>query len=332
VALIVAVSGATSGIGRAIVQAFARQGAHLGLLARGEEGLEGARRDAERLGGQAIAVPTDVADAAQVEAAASVVEQRLGPIDVWVNVAMVTVFAPFTEIEPEEYRRATEVTYLGTVWGTRSALARMLPRDRGAIVLVGSAMAYRGIPLQSAYCGAKHGIKGFFESVRTELLHRGSRVTLSMVQLPGVNTPQFEHCATKMPKKPMPVPPIYQPELAADAVVLAAREGRREVWVGIPTVLTIWGNRVASALVDRYLARSGYGSQQTAEAQPEPRQGNLFSPVAGDPGAHGPFDEKAHRRDPVLWLSEHRTGVLGGALAAVLAVSGVGLGRRRWAR
>ena len=311
-------------MGRATVRAFARRGARIGLLARGEEALAATQREVEELGGQALAVPTDVANPEQVEAAASAIEHRFGPLDVWVSVAMATVFAPFTEMEPREFQRATEVTYLGAVWSTRSALHRMLPRDRGAIVLVGSAMAYRGIPLQSAYCGAKHGIKGFFDSVRSELLHQKSQVTLSMVQLPGLNTPQFEHCASKMPKQPMPVPPIYQPELAADAVLLAAREGRRQVWVGVPTVLTIWGNRISSALVDRYLARSGVKSQLTSEPQPRPRAGNLFEPVAGDPGAHGRFDDQAHVGDPVLWMSEHRAALAGVALAGV-AAAGLGL-------
>lgn len=320
---VVAVTGATSGVGRATVRAFARQGARLGLLARNEEALAATRREVEELGGEALVLPTDVASAEQVEAAASAIEARFGAIDVWASVAMATVFAPFMELEPREFQRATEVTYLGAVWSTRSALRRMVPRGHGAIVLVGSAMAYRGIPLQSAYCGAKHGIKGFFDSVRSELLHEKSPVTLSMVQLPGLNTPQFRHCASKMHKQPMPVPPIYQPELAAEAVLFAARTGRRQVWVGVPTVLTIWGDRVSGAMVDRYLARTGYGSQLTNEPA-EPREGYLFQPVPGDPGAHGPFDQKAHRRDPVLWMSEHPTALAGAAVAGV-AAAGLGL-------
>jgi NAD(P)-dependent dehydrogenase (short-subunit alcohol dehydrogenase family) len=317
---VVVVTGATSGVGRAVACAFGRQGARVGLLARGEAGLEGARRDVEAAGGQATAVPTDVADADQVERAASRVEEAFGPIDVWVNNAMVTVFAPFKEIQPDEFRRATEVTYLGTVWGTQAALRRMRERDRGSIVLVGSALAYRGIPLQSAYCGAKHGIKGFFESVRTELLHDHSNIRISMVQLPGLNTPQFEHCRSKLPKQPQPVPPIYEPEVAADAVVYAAHHRRRQVYVGAPTVMTIWGNRLLPWVADRYLAATGYKSQQTNEDRPADRQDNLFEPAPGDPGAHGPFDQRAHSSSWLTWLNLHRAQV--GAAAATLAALG----------
>jgi NAD(P)-dependent dehydrogenase (short-subunit alcohol dehydrogenase family) len=314
---IVVVTGATSGVGRAVAAEFARQGAHVGLLARGRDGLEGARQEVERLGGRALAIPTDVADPEQVEAAASRVEESLGPIDTWVNDAMVTVFAPFSEIEPEEFRRATEVTYLGTVWGTKAALKRMRLRDRGSIVLVGSALAYRGIPLQAAYCGAKHAIKGFFESVRTELMHEGSHVRISMVQLPGVNTPQFDHCLSKMPRHPMPVPPIYQPEVAARAVVYAAHHRRRQVYVGAPTFMTIWGNRLLPWVADRYLAKTGYKSQQTEQPASPDRPSNLFEPVPGDPGAHGRFDDRAHAQSPLLELSLRR----GAALAGVAAVA-----------
>ncbi|MFN2581146.1 MAG: SDR family oxidoreductase, partial [Candidatus Dormibacteria bacterium] len=259
---VVVVTGASSGVGRAVACAFAARGASVGLLARSTEGLDGARRDVEAAGGRALALPADVSDHEQVERAADAVEQELGPIDIWVNDAMTTVFAPFSEIEPDEYRRATEVTYLGTVWGTRAALRRMRPRDRGAIVLVGSALAYRGIPLQAPYCGAKHAIKGFFESVRTELIHDKSRVRISMVQLPGVNTPQFVHCRNKMPHHPQPVPPIYEPEVCAEAVVHAAHSTRRQMYVGAPTVMTIWGNRLLPWVADRYLAASGFSSQQ----------------------------------------------------------------------
>lgn len=322
---VVVVTGATSGIGRAIARAFAQEGARLGLIARGREGLEATRGEVEKIGGQAVTLPTDVADADQVEAAATAIEQQLGPIDVWVNDAMVTIFAPFVEVDPNEFKRVTEVTYLGTVWGTRAALRRMLPRNRGAIVLVGSAMAYRGIPLQSAYCGAKHGVKGLFESVRTELVHDGSAVKLSMVQLPGVNTPQFDHGASKMPRQPMPVPPIYQPELAAEAVRFAARTGRREVYVGVPTVYTIWGNRLLAGLMDRYLGRSAFEAQETQQPLPGgAREGNLFQSMGGDPGAHGRFDGKAHGRDPVLWAAERRRPLVGAAVAAA-AISAAGI-------
>src|SRR5919198_2089181 len=242
----VVVTGASSGVGRATAVAFARRGARVGLLARGAEGLEGARADVEAAGGRALPVPTEVADAEAVDAAAGRVQAELGPIDVWVNNAMTTVFAFFEDIEPEEFERATRVTYLGSVWGARAALRRMLPRDRGVLVQVGSALAYRGIPLQSPYCGAKHAIKGFTESLRTELMSRDSGVRVTMVQLPGLNTPQFDHCRSKMPNHPMPVPPIFQPEVAADAIVWAAEHPRREIYAGIPTVYTVLGSKFAT--------------------------------------------------------------------------------------
>ncbi|HEY6015197.1 MAG TPA: SDR family oxidoreductase [Gaiellaceae bacterium] len=319
---IVVVTGATSGVGRAVARRFAQEGWSVALLARNRAGLEAAAKEVEELGGTALQLPTDVADFDAVEAAAAATEEALGPIDVWVNNAMTTVFAFFEDIEPEEFRRATEVTYLGAVWGTKAALRRMLPRDRGAIVQVGSALAYRGIPLQSAYCGSKHAMKGFFESVRTELMHKGSRVTMTMVQLPGVNTPQFDHCRSRMDRKPMPVPPIYQPEIPADAVWEAAHSNRRQIYVGGSTVMTIWGNKVAPWFADRYLARTGVESQLTDEAT-GPRDGNLFDPPETDRGAHGDFDDQAHSRSYQWWLTKHRksavgaaTAVAGGALAA----------------
>jgi NAD(P)-dependent dehydrogenase (short-subunit alcohol dehydrogenase family) len=316
---VVVVTGATSGIGRAIARAFAAEGASVAVLGRSPEGLEGARRDVEAAGARAFAVPTDVADHERVEAAAALVEETLGPIDVWVNNAMVTIFAPFDEITPEEYKRATDVTYLGTVWGTQVALSRMLPRNSGVITQVGSAMAYRGIPLQSPYCGAKHAIKGFTESIRTELIHKGSDVHVGMVQLPGLNTPQFDHCRSKMDKHPMPVPPIYQPEVAADAVVHATRKRRREMYVGIPTLYTIWGNRLAPWLVDRYLGKKAVQSQLTEQPVDPPRLGNLFEPASGDPGAHGDFDDSAHGRSIQLWASEHRGPVAAAVIGAAVA-------------
>jgi short-subunit dehydrogenase len=312
---VVVVTGASSGVGRAVARAFGGRQAKVALLARGRDGLEGARKEVEQAGGKALVLPTDLGHADQVEAAAIATEEALGPIDVWVNCAMATVFAEFVDVTPEEYERATQSTYLGFVWGTRSALRRMLPRDRGTIVQVGSALAYRGIPLQSAYCGAKHAIKGFTESLRCELRHNGSRVHVTMVQLPGVNTPQFDHCRTKLARHPRPVPPVYQPEVAAEAVVFAATHRRREIYVGLPTVLTIAGNKLASGLVERYLARTCYDSQQMDEPVEADRPDNLFEPPPGDPGAHGRFDSQAHARSVQLTLTEHRRELGLGALA-----------------
>jgi NAD(P)-dependent dehydrogenase (short-subunit alcohol dehydrogenase family) len=316
---VVVVTGASAGVGRAVVRAFARRGARIGLLARGEEGLEGARREVEELGGQAIALPTDVADPAQVEAAAEAVERELGPIDVWVNDAMVSVFSPVKEMSSEEFRRVTEVTYLGYVYGTLAALRRMLARDRGAIVQVGSALAYRSIPLQSAYCAAKHAVKGFTESLWCELLHDKSHVHVAMVQMPALNTPQFDWTRSRLPRRAQPVPPIFQPEIAADAVVWAAHHRRRELYVGFPTLKAILGNRVAPRLLDHYLARVGYSSQQTEEPESVSRPDDLWTPVAGDHGAHGRFDARARGASPQLWMNTHR-GLLGAAAAVALAL------------
>src|SRR4051812_44858998 len=298
---VVVVTGASAGVGRAVAVEFARHGAKVALLARNREGLAAAAREVEAAGGEALALPTEIADFEHVLAAAAAAEEALGPIDVWVNNAMASIFGELAEIDGDEYRRATEVTYLGTVWGTKAALERMLPRDRGTIVLVGSALAYQGIPLQSPYCGAKHAIKGLFESVRCELRHRGSNVRISMVQLPALNTPQFEHCRVKEPvtHHPMPVPPIYQPEVAARAVRRAALQGRRELWVGMPTVLTIVANKVAPWLTERYLARTGYDSQQEKSIPVDrDRADNLFEPLDHDEGTHGRFDDRAHGHSP----------------------------------
>ena len=321
---VVVITGATAGVGRATARRFAKHGARIGLLARGQERLEATKRDVEHLGGQALALPTDVARADEVEAAAAAVEEAFGPIDVWINNAMTSVFAEFWDIEPEEFARVTDVTYHGQVYGTRAALKRMRPRDRGHIVLVGSALAYRGIPLQSAYCGAKHATQGMFDSVRSELLHNKSNVKITMVQLPAVNTPQFNWVRSKLPKKAQPVPPIFQPEVAADAIYFAAHNDRREIYVGYSSVQAIVGNKVAPSLGDWYLARQGYDGQMRDEPEDPDRPDNLFDPVPGDPGAHGVFDAKASASSPELWAAKNKVwltaagaalvGLLGGAL------------------
>ncbi|HJP71868.1 MAG TPA: SDR family oxidoreductase, partial [Candidatus Limnocylindria bacterium] len=302
---VVVITGASAGVGRALARLYGARGASVGLIARGVDGLEGAAREITDAGGRALVLPLDVADAAAVEDAAERIEQELGPIDLWINNAMASVFSPVHEMRAEEYERVTKVTYLGYVHGALAALKRMRPRDHGTILFVGSALAYRGIPLQSAYCGAKHATKGFFESVRTELMSRDSGVRVTMVQLPGLNTPQFSHCRSKMPNAPMPVPPIFQPEVAADAIVWAAEHSRREVYVGGSTVKVIEGNKVAAGVADRYLARTGVDSQQTDE-RIGGRDGNLFEPVPGDPGPHGSFDDQAKGRSIQLWFSKHR--------------------------
>jgi short-subunit dehydrogenase len=326
---VVVLTGASGGVGRATARKFAADGAKIALLARGRKGLEGAAREVEQAGGQAMVLPVDVSDHDQVEAAAASVEDAFGPIDVWINDAMVTVYAEFLDIEPDEFRRATEVTYLGMVWGTRAALKRMMPRDHGSIVQVCSAMSYRGIPLQSPYCGAKAACKNFTESLLTELLHSKSKVRLSMIQLPGLNTTQFTWGRTKLPKQTMPVPPIYQPEIAADAIHYAAHHKRRQIYVGIPTVMNILGERVAPWLLDRYLAKTGYGSQMTDHDLDPNGHDNLFEPVDEDRGAHGPFDQKAHAVSPQYELAKHRGKVLTGiGLAAAGAGAAAALSRR----
>jgi NAD(P)-dependent dehydrogenase (short-subunit alcohol dehydrogenase family) len=325
---VVVITGASGGIGRAAARRFAADGARIGLIARGRRGLEAAAREVKEAGGDAITLPIDVADHDQVEAAASSVEDAFGPIDVWVNDAMVTVYAEFLDIEPREFRRATDVTYLGMVWGTRSALKRMVPRNQGSIVQVCSAMSYRGIPLQAPYCGAKHACKGFTESVLTELLHHKSKVRVSMIQLPGVNTTQFTWGRTKLPKQTMPVPPIYQPEIAADAIHHAAHHKRRQIYVGIPTVANIIGERIAPWLLDRYLAKSGFSSQMTDHPLDPAGHDNLFEPVDEDRGAHGPFDDQAHGISPQYELAKRRTMVLAG-LGAAAAGAGVAATRAR---
>ncbi len=318
-ASIVAVTGASSGVGRATAQAFAREGATVGLIARGRDALDAAAEEVDSLGGRPIVLECDVSDPDAVGAAAAELE-RHGAVDVWVNNAMASVFAPTWEITPEEFRRVTEVTYLGVVYGTLRALAAMRPRGRGVIVQVGSALAYRGIPLQSPYYACKHAIQGFTESLRCELLHEGSGVRVTMVQLPALNTPQFDTVRTRLPCHPQPVPPIYQPEVAARAIVTAAREpARREWWVGGSTAVAIAGNALAPGAGDRYLARTGFDSQQTGERVPDGRPDNLFAPLPGDRGAHGDFDAKAKARSVQWELTRHRR-LVGGAAAAAAAL------------
>jgi NAD(P)-dependent dehydrogenase (short-subunit alcohol dehydrogenase family) len=303
---VVVITGASAGIGRATARRFAQDGARIGLLARGREGLEGAHRDVEILGGEAFAIQTDVASSEQVEAAAAAVEQRFGPIDIWVNNAMASVFSPVKEMQPEEYRRVTEVTYLGYVYGTLSALKRMLPRNHGTIVQVGSALAFRGIPLQSAYCGAKHAVQGFTESVRTELLHDHSNVWITMVHLPASNTPQFNWVKTRLPRKPQPYPPVFQPEVPAEAIHYAGHHRRREMFVGWPTLKTVIGNRLVPGYVDRVLAKTGYEGQQYDGLVGPDRRDNLWEPVPSDFGAHGDFDQPAKSSSWLLWADMHQ--------------------------
>ncbi len=319
----VVITGATAGVGRAVAWEFARSGARIGLLARDRSRLEAARQEVESHGSEAIAIAADVADPDQVERAAAEIERAFGPIDIWINNAMTTVFAPFPEITPAEFKRATEVTYLGCVYGTMAALKRMLPRNQGTIIQVGSALAYRSIPLQSPYCGAKHAIVGFTDSIRSELLHQQSSVHIGVVHLPAMNTPQFSWCRSKLPKHPQPVPPIFQPEVGARAIHWAAHHRRRELYVGLPTVAAIYAEKMIPGLADRYLGKTGYDSQQTEEPVAPDRPDNLFEPVAGNWSAHGIFDDRAKNSSTETWLQEHRT-VLGTAVAG-LAAFGIAL-------
>lgn len=310
---VVVITGASAGVGRATVRRFAKDGACIGLLARGNDGLEAARQEVEAADGRALALPVDVADAAKVEAAAEAIEKQFGPIDIWINDAMTSVFSPLKEMTPEEFRRVTEVTYLGVVYGTMSALKRMLPRDRGTIVQVGSALAYRSIPLQSAYCGAKHAIHGFTDSLRCELIHDKSNVHVTMVQLPAVNTTQFGWVRNRLPNHPQPLGPVYQPEVAAEAIHWAAHHRRRELYLGMPSVESIVGNKIAPSLLDQYLGRKGYDGQQTSQPKDPHAPDNLWEPVPGDHGAHGIFDRRAKRRSAEFWFARNRNWIAAAA-------------------
>ncbi|SEP69435.1 NADP-dependent 3-hydroxy acid dehydrogenase YdfG [Faunimonas pinastri] len=326
-AKVVVITGASAGVGRAVAARFARDGASIGLIARGPERLEAAAEEVRHIGGQALALPLDVADHDQVEAAATRVEEEFGPIDIWINGAMATLLGPLHEMSPEEFRRITEVTYLGNVHGTMAALKRMRVRDRGTIVQIGSALAYRSIPLQSAYCGAKHAIVGYTDSLRSELIHDGSRVRLTVVHLPAVNTPQFEWARNKMPFRQQPVPPIYQPEVAASGIHYAAlHPGRREYWIGSSSYQAILGQKVAPGLLDRMMAKKGYSGQMTSEPE-TPRGDNLFAPVPGDFGARGRFGNRARSFSPALFLSEHPRSTLGSVTVAGAGFLGWLIGR-----
>jgi NAD(P)-dependent dehydrogenase (short-subunit alcohol dehydrogenase family) len=329
---IIVVTGSSGGIGRASAIAFGARGDTVVLVARGANGLAGAAAEVERAGGTAHVMAADVADPDQVFVVADRIEAELGPIDVWVNVAFTSVFSPFDQITPAEYRRVTEVSYLGYVYATMAALKYMKPRDRGTIVQVGSALAYRGIPLQSAYCGAKHAIQGFHEALRCELLHDKSNVHVTMVQMPAVNTPQFSWVLSRLPRHAQPVPPIYQPEFAARGVLYAAdHPDRREYWVGVSTMGTLAANAIAPGLLDRYLAKTGFAAQQTTQRQDPDAPVNLWEPADGDDGrdfgTHGIFDDTSHEHDPQLWASHHH-GLLGAAVAGA-AAAGALLWRNR---
>ncbi|NJN17972.1 MAG: SDR family oxidoreductase [Oscillochloris sp.] len=325
---VVVVTGAGAGLGRAIVRAFASQGADVALIARDRERLEAAAGEVERAGGRALVLPLDVADAEAVEAAAGLIEEQLGPIDIWVNNAMASIFSPVRQMTPEGYKRVTEVTYLGYVYGTLAALKRMAPRDKGVIVQVGSALAYRGIPLQSAYCAAKHAIQGFHDSLRSELIHDKSNIKVTMVQMPALNTPQFRWVKSRLPNEAQPVPPIFQPEVGARAVVWAARHPRKELYVGWPTVQAIVGDKIVSSFVDHYLANKAYAGQQTDEERDPERPHNVWEPVEGDQAAHGVFDQKAKGWSGQFWFTTNRNWIMAAAGAGLAALGGAVLWKK----
>ncbi|MGE5142145.1 MAG: SDR family oxidoreductase [Acidobacteriota bacterium] len=324
---IAVITGASAGIGRATAEAFGRRGWRVALLARGVDGLEGARAAIQAAGGEALTIPTDVADHAQVEAAAERIEREWGPIDVWITDAMATIFGEVAHISPEDFRRATEVTYLGAVWGTMAALKRMTARNRGAIVQVGSALAYRSIPLQAPYCGAKSALRGFTDSLRSELIHRRSKVRLSMVHLSAFNTPQFDWGRTCMDKRPRPMGKIFQPEIAAEAIYWASQHHRRELWVGLPAVEAILGTRLVPRLLDRRLAYEAYSGQHTEQPVSPRRDDNLYAPVPGDHGAHGRFDAQAVHSSLQLWFDLHRRA-LGAVLVVAATIAALAMSRR----
>ena len=317
---VIVVTGASGGIGRATARAFARPGARIALLARGKRGLAAARAEVEHAGAIALTIPVDVADEAQVEAAAAQIEQQWGRIDIWVNNAMATIFGPISSLHGSQIKRATEVTYLGAVYGTMSALKRMRARNRGVIVQVGSALAYRAIPLQAPYCAAKHALRGFTDSLRSELMHDRSNVHVTMVHLSAFNTPQFDWALNLVGKRPMPVPPIFQPELAAEAIVWASRQRRREVFVGWPAVKAVIGNKIFPGWLDRMLAKQGYSGQITPEPLPPNACANLYDPCDVNPGAHGRFDRDARRSSFQWWLTRHRSVVVGGCAVVLVAL------------
>jgi len=324
---VVVITGASAGVGRALARAYGARGAAVGLIARGQDGLEGAKRDVEHAGGRALVLQADVADAEAMNDAADRAERELGPVDLWINDAMTSVFSPVKELKPDELERVTKVTYLGAAYGAMAALRHMLPRDRGTILMVGSALAFRGIPLQAAYCGAKHAMQGFTESLRTELLHDGSKVRIVMAQLPAVNTPQFGWVRSRLPHRAQPVPPIFQPELVAEGIMyLADHPERQSMEIGFPTFKAVWGNRIAPRFTDWMLARSGYSSQQTDEPEDPNRPDNLYEPVPGDHGAHGRFDARARDSSWQLWLNTHRVTIAGAALG-LAALAGAFLRR-----